>query len=75
MILREVLVCMDWSGRGVDLPPSVSCFGPGRGQGAEVTELPGPGCVDKNQRSLIWSLSLKRVNIRTDMSLCPGVKG
>lgn len=73
VMLREVLVCMDWGDRGVDLPPSVGCFGPG-GR-AEVRELPGPGprqSVDKKQRSLIWSLSLKIVNIRTDRSLCPG---
>lgn len=45
--------------------------GEGRNYGAAWTR-PKTSCADKNQRSLIWSLSLKRVNIRRDTSLCSG---
>lgn len=68
VILREVLVCMNWGDRGMDLPPpSVGCFRPG---GSCLDQA--QDSLDKKQRSFIWSLSLKRVNIRTDTSLCPG---
>lgn len=40
VILREVLVCMNWGDRGMDLPPSVGCFGPGE------------SCLDQAQDSL-----------------------
>lgn len=40
VILREVLVCINWGDRGMGLPPSVGCFGP------------GGSCLDQAQDSL-----------------------
>lgn len=48
-------------GRGGDLPRGRPCFKSGRQSDAAAWTRPKAGYVNKNQRSFIWSLSLKRV--------------
>lgn len=61
VILREVLVCMGRVAEVWICPRQQAASGQevGRSDGAAWTR-PKTGCVGKNQRHLIWSLSLKK---------------